>query len=601
MAQTTLAVVLLAAVLGMGVAFLVWLHRDRPGAGPLAAFVIAASLWAVTYGLELAVTDVGLMTRLLQVQLTLSVVIPVAWLATVLEYTGHPHWLTRRRVALLLVEPAVFVSLVWSNPELGLVWHDALAMGSDGLSTLVPVWGPARWINLAYVLVLVLGGGVLLLRMMIRTNEHFRLQGVSLMLAITVPMVGSALHLFAVLPPQFDPTSLAYVVSGVVLSAAILKGQLLDVAPVTRDLGREALVAEMEDQVVIVDDAGRIVDCNDAAGSLFDGDPLALLGRRLDDEFPALGEALPDPGEGRQTELTVDRDGAVRHYDVRISPLYRAYGAVSGHLISLRDVTSRRQREQRITVLNRLLRHDIRNEMNVVRGNADLLSDHVDPPETARIDRIIATVDDVVDRSNKLGAVSEALESEQARELALLDLLEPVVARARERHPQADIRFECPVDVAVVAGPSLTLAVEELVDNAAEHAGESVTVDISVVPTAEEVTIEVSDDGPGIDAHERDVILSGTETPLQHGSGVGLWLVKWVVRNVGGTLSFRESPDTTIVIELTRPSGGSSRAEPTRPVETSQEQAETAPVTPAESGSPAVPDPPPGDTVQGAE
>lgn len=60
----------------------------------------------------------------------------------------------------------------------------------------------------------------------------------------------------------------------------------------------------------------------------------------------------------------------------------------------------------------------------------------------------------------------------------------------------------------------------------------------------------VADKGPGIGPDERAVILSGEETPLQHGSGVGLWLVKWVVRNVGGTLSFGDGPGTTVEIEL---------------------------------------------------
>jgi PAS domain S-box-containing protein len=552
MALATLAAVLLASVVGMGVAFLVWLHRDRPGAGPLATFVVAASLWTVAYGLELAVHDLATMQWLLQVQLTLSVVVPIAWLVAVLEYTGHPHWLSRRRVGLLLVEPAVFVTLVWSNPSHGLVWRGLETASRGELSTLVPVWGLVRWAHLAYVLALVLVGAVLLARLMVRTNQLFRTQGVALVAVITVPMAAHSLHLLAVLPASFDPTSLGYVVSGVVLSAAILGGQLLDVAPVTRDLGREAILEEMDDRVVIVDEAGRIVDVNNAGAALFDADPVALLGRRLEDERPELAAAIPDPDEHAHTETRLEHDGAVRYYDVRVTPLYRTYGAVSGHLVSLRDVTERRQREQRITVLNRLLRHDIRNEMNVVRGNADLLADHADADGHERIDRILSTVDEVVDRSDKIGAVSEALDAETPRPLALADLVDPVVADARERYPDAEVVADCPDGLSVLAGPSLTLAFEELVDNAVEHSDGPVTVTIDVDAGDEGVTVRVHDDGPGIADHEREVINAGEETPLQHGSGVGLWLVKWVVRNVGGTLSFVDGPGTTVEIELPR-------------------------------------------------
>ena len=534
----------------MGVAVLVWLHRDRPGAGPLAAFIIAASLWTVAYGLELAVPGSVQMDRLLRIQLTLSVVVPVAWLVTVLEYTGHPGWLTRKRVALLLVEPAVFVTLVWSNDAHQFVWRDVTVATAAGTSTLVPVWGLARWGHLAYMLVLILAGGVLLLRMMLRTTDRFQGQVLALLVAITVPTVGHSVHAFDLVPAAFDPTSLGYVVSGVVLSAAMLRGQLLDVAPVTRELGREAVFAEMDDAVIIVDGTGRIVDINAAATVFFSASPAELSGRELADELPDLAETIPDAGERARTETRLERGGAVRYYDVHITPLYRSYGVISGHLVSLRDVTNRRQREQRIDVLNRLLRHDIRNEMNVVRGNADLLAEGADPAERDRIDRILRTVDDIVDRSNKIGRVSEALESERAEPVRLPELLATVVADARSRYPDAEITLSRP-DVCWVDGsPALSLAFEELLDNAVEHSGATPAVEVDVTVQADGVVVRVSDDGPGIADHERAVILSGEETPLQHGSGVGLWLVKWVVRNVGGTLSFADGPGTTVEVEL---------------------------------------------------
>ena len=606
MLLSPLTVALLAAVVGIGVTVLVWLHRDRPGAGPLAAFVIAASLWAVAHGLELAVPGVVLMERLLQVQLTLSVVVPVAWLVTVLEYTGHPCWLTRKRAALLLVEPAVFVTLVWSNGAHRLVWRDVAVAAATETSTVVPVWGVDRWGNLDYMLVLILAGGVLLIRTLLRADDRFQGQMLALLAAITAPTVGHAIHAFDLMPAPFDPTSLGYIVAGAVLSAAMLRGQLLDVAPVTRDLGREAVFSEIDDAAIIVDRAGRIVDINAAATVFFSKKPTELSGRQLASELPELAETIPGAGQRAQTESRFECNGAVRYYDVWITPLFRSYGVASGHLVTLRDVTTRRQREQRISVLNRLLRHNIRNEMNVVRGNADLLSDSVDPDERDRIDRIVRTVDDIVARSNKIGRVSEALENERARPVRLQPLLETVVDGARECYPDAALRLDCP-DVCWVYGSSaLTLAFEELLDNAVEHgstspesrarqnavehgstgnqnakrsddavehgrsrdgsvvsrdgavehAGTSVTVEITVTTRSDSVVVRVSDDGPGIDDNERAVILAGEETPLQHGSGVGLWLVKWVVRNVGGTLSFVDGPGTTVEIELpaaTRP------------------------------------------------
>jgi len=572
MVTTPLAVVLLAGVVGMAVAFLVWLHRDRPGAGPLAAFVVAASLWAVAYGIELAMPGLEGMVRLFAVQLTLSVVVPVAWLATVVEYTGHPDWLTRRRVALLLVEPAVFVTLVWSNEAHDLVWTAAETRYiSSSAVALDPAFGIAYWGHLSYMLALVLGGGLLLLRVLVGSNQLFRGQVLALLVAIAVPTVVQSLFVLGALPVDFNPTSLGYVASGVVLSAAILRTKLLDVAPVTRELGREAIFTELDDQVVIVDERLRVVDANEAAAALFERDPDELLGQPLTEELPRLAETVPGPGQRAQTETALERNGALRHYDVRVTPLYRAYGVVSGHLVSLRDITERRQREQRLDVLNRLLRHDIRNEMNVVQGNADLLRDTAGPEERERIQRIIRTVDGIVARSNKIGRVTEALESERHRPVRLRTLLEPVVEEARESYPAVAISLSCDRDVWIEGGPSVIIAFEELLENAAEHGAAddgSVAVEITVERTAATpgVAVRVSDDGPGIAAHEREVIRSGTETPLKHGSGVGLWLVNWIVRNLGGRMAFAadDGPGTTVELQLPAADPQAAEDEPIR-------------------------------------
>ncbi|MDS0222118.1 ATP-binding protein [Haloarcula sp. S1AR25-5A] len=568
MVLSPLAVVLLSGVVGMGVAFLVWLHRDRPGAGPLAVFVVAASLWAVAYGIELAASGVPTMERLVQIQLTLSVIIPIAWLVTVIEYTGHPHWLTRFRTVLLLVEPAVFVTLVWSNQAHRLIWSGSGTQYISASSvTLVPAYQVAYWGHLAYILLLILTGSVLLLRMLFRSNTVFQGQGIALLLAIAVPTVIHKLFLFGVLPMAFDPTSLGYVMSGVVLSVAILRGQLLDVAPVTRELGREAIFTELDDQVIIVDDECRIVDINAAAAALLDGDQDSLLGRPLQGELSQLAETVPSPGERTQTETTLEHDGGVRYYDVRVTPLYRAYGVVSGHLISLRDITDRRQREQRLDVLNRLLRHDIRNEMNVVKGNADLLRDSADADERERLDRIIRTVDDIVDRSNKIGRVTEALETEQHSPTPLRKLLDTVISEARERNPDATITLTSEADLWIQGGPSVLIALEELVENAVEHrAAPEDPVEVEITATRTDGTpgirVAVHDNGPGIADHEREVIRSETETPLKHGSGVGLWLVNWIVRNLGGRMSFPDTDGPGTTVELQLPAADPATDEP---------------------------------------
>lgn len=70
--------------------------------------------------------------------------------------------------------------------------------------------------------------------------------------------------------------------------------------------------------------------------------------------------------------------------------------------------------------------------------------------------------------------------------------------------------------------------------------------------TSEEHAVELSvaDDGPGIPERVRKVVLSGEETPLEHLDGLGLWLVRWVVRNSAGNLDIREHDSAGTVVSI---------------------------------------------------
>ena len=549
-----LPIVLLAAVVGMGVGFFAWLQGDKPGARPLTVLVVAASFWAVAEGLTIASAGLGALRFWTQVALTFSTVVPIAWLVTVLEYTGRERWLTRDRLGLLLVEPAMFVFLVWTNTGHGLVWADTGRAFLGAYSTLSLEFGLAFWGHQVYSYLLVTAGAFFLLRTILGSTRLYRSQSTALLLAITIPMVANALYIFDVLPAGIDPSGLAYVLTGVVLAAAMFRAQLLQIAPAVRELGREEVLTELDDAVFILDENDRIVDANPTGERLLDTPEREFLGHPLDAFVPSLAAAI----DNEESLLRFDIDGSVRYYDVQVTSLSRGYGTLSGRLVSLRDVTEQRQREQRLDVLNRLLRHNIRNELNVVRGNVDLARSSVqDGDASERLGTAIETVDTIVDRSEKVGRLSRLFEADTGGTLDLTAHLESDLATTCRQFPDAEMVLSLPDHLEVEAGPTLTVAFDELVVNAIEHNdSERPHVEISVenAETDDEyVVVTVADDGPGIDEQEYRTIAQGRETPLEHASGVGLWLANWVVEHNGGSLAFETSMEgTTVSVRLPR-------------------------------------------------
>jgi len=83
------------------------------------------------------------------------------------------------------------------------------------------------------------------------------------------------------------------------------------------------------------------------------------------------------------------------------------------------------------------------------------------------------------------------------------------------------------------------MAINESIENAVLHKKNG-RPRIEIKLTREEdpsrLRIDIADNGSGIPQEEWDVITANQETPLNHGSGIGLWLIYWCITALGGSI-----------------------------------------------------------------
>ncbi|MFC4356898.1 PAS domain S-box protein [Halobium salinum] len=226
-----------------------------------------------------------------------------------------------------------------------------------------------------------------------------------------------------------------------------------------------------------------------------------------------------------------------------VSPVTDDAGAVSHIIGFVEDVTERTRTERLVQLLNRVLRHNLRNDMNVLVGYGALLDEPAaqQPPDIGRV--VQSTAADLVALSEKARELERYARRE--RTPTRLDPAE-LFARALEphlpAHPEAVVDVVVETDRDVCAGAELARALEELVDNALEHDPDPDTrVSVTARDDGDAIEITVADDGPGLPEMEAAIVEAGRETPLEHGDGLGLWLVNWVVTRYGGSFQIRAS------------------------------------------------------------
>lgn len=513
------------AVLGL----VVYRRWDQLGVPALAAFAVILGLGSALSGaVGLFVgpgTDDLAMPEWGQLAIFAWAISSVPWLIFSLQYTGRYTRITWRTVGMLYA------------PLLGFflgIFHAAADVGSAG------VVNALSSVIFIYCFALVFLAAFLLIQAT-RSYLHLSLwQGIGL--ATTPIIVVIAANSIGAL--QDAPTLLivgqytAALIFGVAaFGIVILNESLLEWTPAVETIGERAITRESDDLILLVDEDETIVKCNETAAKTLSSTPVsgksaqAVLGHEST-ELDAL------------ETISVETITGKRRYDPQVSPVTDGGESRLGAVLSLRDVTDRELREQRLAVLNRVLRHNLRNKVDVVKSHAEVLDDE-------RGDEHAMTITETADEITELGYRARRIdqivsESGEPQQVDLVETIETVWTDFEAADSgNISVTLELPERATVKTNPeALEGAIQSALDNAVNYANSAVELSLDSRGDGYEITI--SDDGSGIPARELESLDAGTETPLQHGTGLGLWQLKWAVTTIGGELSFDTSDGTTV-------------------------------------------------------
>ncbi|WP_136688558.1 sensor histidine kinase [Halorhabdus amylolytica] len=465
------------------------------------------------------------------------------WIAFVFEYTGRGPTITPRRwVGIVLLGALTVVST-------GLTW------GQQTGRVRLGVLGQLSYLTTFVLQVAVFSLGLLGVVLLVRSAVTYD----------DLPLGSAAAFVLGGVGITFLPLAIGYggqlggvsIYRVVFLQITIVVGILawigfgtdaFERGAVAGHLARETALDAMSVPVIVVDRTGRLLDVNRAAGETFGVETAGLRDQSIADvaDMPA-DLSVEQP-------ITLQTTAGSREFVVDRTRIDDTDGDVLGRAYRFEDVTERQTREQRIQVLNRVLRHNLRNDLDAIRGFAEPIRDGQLPgaETTQYFDRIGTLANGLVDLADAVER-SERVLTEVSLDRERCDLV-AIGLRVAERATDADVTLDAFDDVAIRSDrDAIESVISELVENAVTHSDrETPSVTIRVRSMGDGGRIEVADDGPGIPPEERAVLLEGEETPVRHGSGVGLWLVSWTVTRLGGDLSFaeREPRGSVVTVDL---------------------------------------------------
>ncbi|WP_169302366.1 PAS domain-containing sensor histidine kinase [Halorientalis salina] len=305
-----------------------------------------------------------------------------------------------------------------------------------------------------------------------------------------------------------------------------------------------------------------------------ESDPRAFVDAVHPDDVPLVEEAMARLSDGRSVDIEY-RVNPAEDYDVWVwvqaipvvedsegrSPSGNRSQTDGGEVVRItgftRDITDRRQRERQLYVMDNLLRHNLRNDLTTITCNAELIEQQVPEvaEQTATIRRTSASLLASAEKERK---IIDLLTTEATHQRVEIDAaVETAAEIVEDRFPAVSIELPRLEPATVVAVAGIEAAILELIENAVQHSEcEGPTVRVTARRNGQQVVVRIEDEAPPIPEVEARVLTGEHEmNAVYHSSGLGLWLVYWVVELSDGEITVTSAGDRGNRIEIELPRG----------------------------------------------
>ena len=327
-----------------------------------------------------------------------------------------------------------------------------------------------------------------------------------------------------------------------------------------RELERHRdIVERLDDPIMLQDREGNFELLNEAVAD-YAGVPKERL--RDEDEFLFMDEETAARIDRRKQEVleteepadygvrpTFELEGDSAAFSTSRYPYYDTDDTLAGTIAICRNVTDLEERTRQLQVIDTVLRHNLRNSLTVIGLLAERVRSQTEGELATTADRIVQNARDLRETGEKSRAITDVLANEPTgKPVDTAEAVRSVADTVTAEYPDVELSVETPERAVAGVTPKIDEAIEELARNALAHNDSDQPAVELRVDIDDEVTVSVADNGPGMAEMDRDVLERGAAVEdLYHGSGLGLWLVYWVVERSGGSVTVSDTDRGTKV------------------------------------------------------
>jgi len=554
---------LIGGLIGMITFFFLLRVRKTPGVKFWLIWQIAASIWAFTYAFEFAATNIE--TKILWSKFSYFGIVycPVSFLFFSLAFSSQYKFLQKKYLVLLYSISTLFILSPFTNDFHHLHWqHYAVNPVTNATDY---VYGPLFWLFVVFSYSTLMAGIINIFLLYFRLSKYYRSQITLLFVSSLFPLTGNIMYIFHVNPiAGFDWTPFSFLLSGILMTISISQFKMFELVP----FARNKLIDIIPDAILIVDNSSRIADLNPAMKNLIVSDEKELIGKNVREIFPHREELVREikNHEDFQTEISREKNGLIRHFEVQSSTLFDHKREKTGRLVVLKDITRHVEAEAKIKEANTRLTneiaekeklivdldafshtvaHDLKNMLGAIVSATNMIRSEI---ETMSKEDLLEINDLISQSATKTMHITKellTLASVRQEEIRLVPVnMQKVVAdsvsRLNSMIQEKEAKVTVPQKWPVVSGYEAWL--EEVwinyLSNALKYGGTPPVIELgSEILPENRAKFWIRDNGKGLTHEEMELLFSKftrLETLRAEGNGLGLSIVKRIVEKLGG-------------------------------------------------------------------
>ncbi len=318
------------------------------------------------------------------------------------------------------------------------------------------------------------------------------------------------------------------------------------------DFNLEDILETMTDWVWMMDTDGCHVYSNEAVESLLGYKREEIIGKPTWKYWPDADRENIDEdgfkkylkkGEGwnNYPGRFKHRDGSTRFLESSAVPLFDEKDTLLGYVGIDRDITKRKRLADKQKFLHSLLRHDLKNKIQITRGYLHLLEDGLlDDVSEEFLQKALSSLtrqSELIDKITKLGMIDE----KPNKEVNLRKHVESAIQQIDGKKEGSDIDIKTfDNEFRVLGGDLLVEIFFNLIENSLEHSGCD-TIELSAEQEGEEIIVTYEDNGKGVPQNEKNKIFEkGFKGPNSRGSGLGMYLIERILEDYGGEITLED-------------------------------------------------------------